>query len=232
MGCTNVSMIRVKELKEVQLHVDSLKIELTNLQKEIVVKQKKQEELLRLLRAEQQVNFQEIDRRLKILYGNISESQNKLSQISQKTHEIKKRWEEKVISDSLNSVEKSIEIQKIFDIALNDFTMGQYSIAFNGFTDITTKYPDSPHAEDSHYWIAECYYIQKKYAEASKKYKEYIKKYNNGSKVCVSLYKLGLIYKKMNQTKAMKLVWDKLIAQCPNSEEAQAVKSITAGMEN
>jgi tol-pal system protein YbgF len=219
-------MIRVQELREVQSHIDSLKIELTNLQKDIIVKQKKQGELLRLLRAEQQANFQEIDRRLNILYGNISESQNKLSQISKKTLEIKKRWEEKVIFDSLNSVEKSIEIQKIFDIALNDFTTGQYSIALKSFTDITNKYPDSPLAEDSHYWIAECYYVQKKYPDAANRYKEYIKKYNNGSKVCVSLYKLGLIYKRMRQTEAMKLVWNKLIAQCPNSEETQAVKSM------
>ena len=224
-NCTNVSMLRVQELMQVQSHVDSLKVEITTLQNVIISEQKKQSELLRLIRAEQQINFGEIDRKLNILSGNISESQDRLSQIDKKTLEIKKRWEERALSDSLVSIENSIETQKIFEIALNDFTTGQFTVALKSFNDLIAKYPESPQAEDSHYWIAECHYVQKQYDDSAKKYKEYIKKFNNGSKVCVSLYKLGLIYQKMKQVKATKMVWNKLKIRCPESNEAKAVKS-------
>lgn len=224
-GCTNVKVVRVQELLLVKNHVDSLKTELTQLQDQIIKEQKKQSELLRLMRATQQVNFNELDRKINILAGNISESQDRLSKIDKKTLEIKKRWEEKARSDSLVEFEKTAEVENMLNIALNDFTAGQYEIALNGFEEIINKYPESSQAEDSYYWIAESYYARKKYVDATTKYKHYIKTYNNGSKVCVALFKLGLIYDRMKQKKARKMVWNKLLTQCPNSEEAEAVRA-------
>ncbi len=224
-GCTNITMLRVAELKAVQARVDSLKMELTALQKEIITEQKQQSEMLRLIRADQQVRFAEFERGLSALAGNVSESQARLSRIDQKTLEIKKRWEEKAREDSLVQATQNAEIENLFDIARNDFTAGRYEISLNGFQELIDKFPESPRAEESRYWVAECYYVRKKYNEAAKRYKQYIKDYPEGIKICVTLFKLGLIYEKMGQKKACNLVWTKLIGQCPGSEEAQAAKA-------
>lgn len=224
-GCTNITMLRVAELKQVQAHVDSLKNELVALQEKIIREQKQQSEMLRLIRADQQVRFAEFERSLSAVAGNVSESQARLSQIDQKTLEIKKRWEEKAREDSLSQATQTAEIENLFEIALNDFTVGRYEISLNGFEELINKFPDSPQAEKSRYWVAECFYVRKKYDKAAKLYKQYIKDYSNGSKICVALFKLGLIYGKKNQKKACNLVWTKLISQCPDSEEAQAAKA-------
>lgn len=224
-GCANITLLRIEELKQVQAHVDSLKIEMTALQEKIIKEQKQQSEMLRLIRADQQVSFAEFERNLSALAGNISESQDRLSQIDKKTLEIKKRWEERAREDSLSEASKTAEIENLFEIALNDFTTGRYEIALNGFGDLIDKYPDSQQAEESYYWGAECFYVRKKYSEAAKRYKQYIKDFSNGSKICVALFKLGLIYEKKNQKKASKMVWTKLISQCPDSEEAQAAQA-------
>lgn len=224
-NCSNITLLRIKELKEVQAHVDSLKMEMVALQEKVLKEQEKQGEMLRLIRADQQARFAELERSQSALAGNISESQDRLSKIDRKTHEIKKRWEEKARADSLTNAAQSAEIENLFEIAHNDFTAGRYKIALSGFQDMINKYPESPQAEESHYWLAECYYVQKKYDKAISGYKHYIKTYTNGLKVCVALFKAGLIYEKMNQKKACKMVWKKLITQCPNSEEAQAAKA-------
>lgn len=224
-SCTNITLLRTQELREVQSHVDSLKAEMAALQEEIIKEQKQQSEMLRLIRADQQVRFEEFDRRLAALAGNISESQDRLSQIDRKTLEIKKRWEEKAREDSLTQYAVDAEIENLYKIALSDFTAGRYDVAMSGFKDLINKFPESQQAKESHYWLPECNYVQKKYKDAAEGYKNYIKNFNNGSKVCVALYKLGLIYEKMKKKKSCDMVWNKLITQCPDSEEAEAAKA-------
>lgn len=224
-SCTNITLLRTKELREVQSHVDSLKFEMAALQEKIIREQKQQSEMLRLIRADQQVRFEEFDRRLAALAGNISESQDRLSQIDRKTLEIKKRWEEKAREDSLAQAAIDAEIENLYEIALSDFTAGRYDVAISGFKDLISRYPESLQAQESYYWLPECSYIQKKYSNAVEGYKNYIKNYANGSKICVALYKLGLVYEKLNKKKSSELVWNKLITQCPDSEEAEAAKA-------
>ncbi len=225
VGCSNITLLRVEELKQVQAHVDSLKLEITLLQEKLLKEQHKQEEMLRLIRADQQIRFSELERNISVLAGNILESQARLSKIDKKTYEIKKKWEEKARSDSLTEAIKRDETENLFEAALNDFTAGRYEISLRGFQDLINKFPDSPRSEEAHYWLAECYYVQAIYNKAADKYKNYIKKYGDGSKVCVALYKLGLAYKNMDQKKAHKMVWTKLINRCPQSEEADAARA-------
>lgn len=223
-GCSSVTTLRVKELQEVQNRVDSLSMQLSMVQDSILEEEKKQSEILRLIRADQQVKFGEIERKVSSLAGVISESQYKLSEIDEKTREIKKRWEERARIDSLENAAQSAEIENLFEIALTDFTAGRYDIALSGFLDLAERFPESPHAEEAFYWVAECYYVRNNYTEAENRYKAYIKKYAQGSKVCVALFKLGLIYEKSGKNRSRNVVWDTLIKQCPQSEEANAAR--------
>ena len=224
-GCAYITLLRTQELREVQTHVDSLKAEMAALHEGIIKEQKQQSEILRLIRADQQVRFAEFERRLAALAGNMSESQDRLSQIDKKTIEIKERWEQKARVDSLVKATEDTEIENLYEIALNDFTAGRHEVSRNGFHDLINRFPGSSQAQEAHYWLPECYYVQGKYKDAAEGYKVYIKTFSNGPKVCVALYKLGLIYKKIENTKACKMVWTKLINQCPDSEEAEAAKA-------
>ncbi len=224
-GCTNLTVLRIEELKQVEAHVDTLKAELTALQEKMLLEQKGQTEMLRLIRADQQLRFAEFDRKLTALAGDVSESQARLSQIDQKTLEIKKRWEEKAREDSLSTANRTSELENLFSIALSDFNAGRYDISVGGFRDMIDKFPGSSQAEESVYWLAECSYVRDKYEDAAAGYKDYIKKYSSGSKICAALFKLGLVYEKLNQKKARDMVWAKLVNQCPNSEEAEAAKA-------
>ena len=85
---------------------------------------------------------------------------------------------------------------------------------------------ESEEAGEAQYWIAECNNAKKDYDGAIKGYLQYIKQYPQGTKVCVSLYKLGLAYEKIKKTRSRDLVWKKLTEQCPDSEEAKLTNSV------
>jgi TolA-binding protein len=224
-GCSNITTLRIAELKQVQAHVDSLKTELADLQERILSEQQKQSDILRQIRADQQVRFTEIEQSVNALAGNVSDSQDKLSKIDEKTFEIKKRWEEKARMDSLTEVSKRVEIEKTFELCQTDFSAGRYELALTEFQTFLTKYPDVLQVEDALFGSAECYYMTTKYSEAEKGYKEYLNRYKEGKKSCIALFKLGSVYEKMNKDKAKTLVWTKLLSQCPNTQEADAVKA-------
>jgi TolA-binding protein len=223
-GCANLTMLRTQELREVKAQVDSLQSELTEMQKKILEEQKNQSEVLRLLRADLQIRFNELDRKVSTIDGNLSESQFRLSKIDEKTAEFNKRLEAKLIADSASN-SRSSETEKFFQLAMNDFNAGRYDIALGAFQNITNQFPESSLAQESQYWVAECFYATRKYIDAEKAYLSYIKNYPQGSKLCVSLYKLGLVYERQKKDKSKDLAWKKLIEQCPDAQETKVVKA-------
>ncbi len=209
----------------VQARVDSLHSELSQMQKQMLEEQKSQSELLRLIRADQQVRFNEIDRKVSTIDGNLNENHARLSKIDEKTAEFNKKLEAKLAADSAVAQSYAVEIEKLFQISMNDFNAGKYDVAVAGFKDFLNQYPESSMASEAEYWIAECLYAKRDYPEAEKAYMSYIKKYAQGNKISVALYKLGLVYSRQNKDKSKAMVWKKLVDQYPDSQEAQVVKA-------
>ena len=223
-GCSSITMIRIKELKEVQYHVDSLKVELSAAQQELLKAEKNQDELLRLIRADQQVRFDEIGQRISSLEGGLSESKYKLSQIDKKTEEFQEQWKAKTQADSSMTAKKITQMDKLYQIAYGDFTAGRFDLAANGFVDFIKQFPEAPLADDASYWLAECWHGKKDLEKAELAYSDYLRKYREGKKVCTALYKLGLVFESKKQPDKRKMVWQKLISACPSSSEANIAK--------
>jgi len=221
VGCSNFTAIRIKELQAVEARIDTLAQRLVDVQNEILDNQKKQAELLRLLRADQLSKFTALEGDVSKLVNAFAENEQRLSKIDKKTAEIRKHWEEASRGDSLRQVQSSSEMENYFKVAYNDFVAGRYELALNGFEQFFAQYPDSELAEEAAFWTAESNYALTNYEEAQKQYMGYIKAYPQGKKICPALYKLGLVFRKLNKEKSTNMVWDKLSAQCPESQEAQ-----------
>jgi tol-pal system protein YbgF len=219
-GCSSITVLRTKELHAVR---DSVRLELDAVQKKISDEQLTQSEMLRLIRADLQVRFSELDKKISDLDSRLSENQYRLSKIDEKTGQFQKQLEEKLNADSAQRESKKLEVEKLFQVASSDFSAGRFDIALNGFKDIMVRFSDFPQGQEAQYWIAECWYANKKYSDAEKDYLQYIKDNPQGVKVCTALYKLGLCYEKLNKNKSKELVWKKLIEQFPDSDEAKLV---------
>jgi len=218
-------MLRTKELRAVQSNVDSLRIQLVTLQTTMYEEQKAQSEIMRLIRADQQLRFGEINRNITDIAANLNENQNRLSKIDEKTAAFQKKFEAKLTSDSVSGNARDEEIGRLFQVCMSDFNAGRFDIAITGFSDLVSQFPESLLAPDAEYWIAECNYAKRAYDKAEKEYIAYIKKYPEGKKLCVALYKLGLAYGKQNKGTSKKMVWKKALEQCPDAPEIQMIKT-------
>lgn len=221
-GCSYITVLRTKEMKAEN---DTLSWKIDSLQSVLKERQQTQDELLRLIRADQQVHFSGLEKKVADLESRLSENQYRLSRIDEKTADFQKKLEAKLSADSAAAQTKQAEVEKLFQIASGDFTAGRFDIALNGFKDLLIRFPDAPEGQEAQYWIAECEYAKKSYEDAEKTFLLYIKQNPQGPKICVTLYKLGLTYEKMRKSKSKDLVWKKLADQCPDSEEAKLVKS-------
>ena len=227
MGCSSITLLRIQELKQVEAHVDSLKIELSVLEQEVIKEQKNQSDVLRLMRADQQVRFDELGQKISSLEGSLSENKYKLSQIDKKTQEIQEQWMAKAQNDSQAAKQKNAQVDKLYQIAYGDFNAGRFDLASTGFADFIKQFSDSPLSDEAAYWYAECFYGKREFDKAEEAYSDYLRKYRNGKKVCSALYKLGLVFEAKKQTEKKKMVWQKLLTTCPESEESTIVKNRT-----
>jgi tol-pal system protein YbgF len=223
-GCSSITLIRIKELKQVEYRVDSLKTELSDTQEELLKEQKAQSELLRLIRADQQVRFDAMEQKVAFLEGGLSENKYMLSQIDKKTQEAREQWKAQVNADSANRAQQVSQIDKLYQLATGDFSAGRFDLAASGFADLAKQYPDAPVADEASYWYAECFYGKKDWDKAELAYSDYVRKYRDGKKVPQALYKLGLVFEAKKQLEKRKLVWQKLITAFPNAEESAAAK--------
>jgi TolA-binding protein len=217
-------MLRIQELRQVEAHVDSLKTEISAQNEQLQAEQKSQNELLRVIRADMQVRFDDIGQRISSLEGSLSESKYKLSLIDKKTQEIQDQWKAKAVADSVATTQKNTQVEKLFQIAYGDYTSSRWDLAANGFLDLVNQYPESPLADDASYWYAECFYGKKDYEKTEQLLSDYLRKYRNGKKVCPALYNFGLVLEEKKLFEKRKLVWQKLISTCPESPEAAAAK--------
>ncbi len=194
-------------------------------QSNMLKEQKEAGEMLRLMRADLMMRFSEIDRKASAIARNTDEITARQTQIDRKATEISRRQEQmaSAAEDAVN--QRKVQMEKLFEIAMSDFNAGRYELAVSGFTDFAKQFPDVPQTQEAEYWIAEARFAKKEYDAAEKEYMQLIKKYPNGTKSCAVFYKLGLVYEQQEKKKSMEMVWNNLLQRCPDSQEAQAVKS-------
>jgi TolA-binding protein len=223
-SCSSLTLLRIQELKQVEAHVDSLKAEVAAQNEQLQIEQKNQNELLRLIRADMQVRFEDLGQKISSLEGSLSENKYKLSLIDKKTQEIQDQWKAKAVADSVATTQKNTQVEKLYQIAYGDYTASRWDLAANGFLDLVNQYPESALADEASYWYAECFYGKKDFDKAEQLYSDYLRKYRNGKKVCPALYKMGLVFEGKKLMEKRKLVWQKLLTTCPGSQEATAAK--------
>jgi len=235
-GCSHITVLRTQELREVQREVqekvDTLHAKIVVLQHRLIEEQvklqdqqKTNSEMLRLMRADQQMRFNDIDRKVSAIENNIFESHSQLSNLKQSTAEVSRRLEQKLANDEEAAHIRKLQLEKLFEIAMGDFNAGRYDLAIGGFRDLAAQFPESAEAPEAEYWIAESYYAKRDYEAAEKAYFNFVKKHTDGARYCVSLYKLGLAYGNQEKMRSREMVWRNLLNRCADSPEAQAVKA-------
>ncbi|MCK4761116.1 MAG: tol-pal system protein YbgF [Candidatus Aminicenantes bacterium] len=108
----------------------------------------------------------------------------------------------------------------IYYTAYSDYIKKNYQYAVAGFKQFLRAYPENTLADNSLYWIGECYYAQKMYREAVNTFTRLINNYSDGDKIPDALLKKGYALIEMGRQTEGIDVLKELTSKFPLSEEA------------
>jgi len=108
----------------------------------------------------------------------------------------------------------------IYYAAYSDYIKENYDLAIEGFRQYIKLFPEGGLADNSLYWISECYYAQKKYPDAISTFNELIAKYRDGDKVPAAMLKKGYALVETGKQREGTMTLKDLISRFPLSEEA------------
>ncbi len=125
----------------------------------------------------------------------------------------------------LADTEESIyaRAKKLFD----DREMENARIAFENFI---AKYPESDNADNARYWIADSYYVEKRYAEAILEYQKVLETYPKSNKLAAARLKQGYAFAELGEFANARLILKELLKKFPDSQEATYAQEKLKGL--
>ena len=134
--------------------------------------------------------------------------------------------------------------EESYQAAYLDFSKGLYPLAVSGFREFLRRFPDSPLADSSQYWIGEAYFsmaratasqpdkARENLEQAVQEFRRSSSRYPRGSKVPTALYKEALALVELKQTALAQARLQYLVEHFPQSEEAPLAKERLASLKD
>jgi len=115
--------------------------------------------------------------------------------------------------------------ESVYAAAFELFKEGKYEKSREMFQNYLKQYPDTEYSDNAQFWIAECYYYEKKYENAILEYDKVSTNYPDGVKVPLALLKQGITLLKLGDKVTAKLVLERVIKDYPNTNQARTAKA-------
>lgn len=115
------------------------------------------------------------------------------------------------------------EYKKKYIESLSSYQNGAYQEAIDGFTNLVVNDPMNELADNSQYWLAECYYSLKNYKRAVKEF-EKVFTFPGTDKDDDAQLKLGLAHQSMGNLKKAHEEYQRLVDYFPGSEYYEKAK--------
>lgn len=120
-------------------------------------------------------------------------------------------------SDRVSSRISPVEYKRTYIDALTAYQNGDYNKAINGFSGLVISDPTNDLADNSQYWLAECYYTIKNYKRAVVEF-EKVFSFSGTDKDDDAQLKLGHCHRSMGNIKKAIEEYQRLIDYFPGSE--------------
>jgi tol-pal system protein YbgF len=114
--------------------------------------------------------------------------------------------------------------EKLYAGALALYSGREYQQATAKFAEFVAGYPDHKLAGNAQYWIGECYYSQKRFAEAAEEFAKVEKSYPASHKVPAALFKRGLSLAELKRMPEAQAALQRIVERHGQSEEAAKAK--------
>ena len=116
---------------------------------------------------------------------------------------------------------QKIEPDRVYSASYNDYLMGNYALAVNGFQDFLANFPDSEYADNSAYYLGDCYSKQGNHELAIQAFEQVINLYPDGDKTPTAYFKKAVALEQRQRLQEAIDTLKKLVILFPDAPEAQ-----------
>jgi tol-pal system protein YbgF len=116
------------------------------------------------------------------------------------------------------------DAEKLFNEAYTDLSLGNYDLAIQGFKNYLVKFSGGARLSEVHYYLGESYYASEHYLEAVGEFQYIVREFPDSRLVPAALLKSGICYASLEERALAQRAFRELIAQYPDSEEAERAR--------
>ncbi|MDB5102596.1 MAG: hypothetical protein JWP91_285 [Fibrobacteres bacterium] len=245
-GCAHITMLRTEELRKVEGEVKAASKQIEGLQKSIDDLNMAQGGSTSKMKADLTLMLNQLESQITRLHAEIDETQFRLTQLSAK---IEKLDQKKYVVGGAGvpgtpgapgaatpgavgpngepvRVVEGLDLEALFNQSRDDYIRGKYDLALQGFKNVYEKDAGGTWRELAMFWLGETLLKQDKTDKALEAYARVTKEFPRGTKTCSSRFKIGLIYHGKKDKAKRDEEWNKLIAECPGTNEAQRAQEM------
>lgn len=162
------------------------------------------------------------------LKGDVARVATRLEEINSRLAEVQRKFNENQMQvQTLRSVPMSasgdvdVEPDRVYSASYNDYLVGNYALAINGFKNFLTTYPESEYADNASYYLGDCYLQQKNMEMALKTFEQTVNLFPGGDKISTAYYKMAQILMQQNRIDDAVATLKKLEQLFPGTTEAR-----------
>ncbi len=114
--------------------------------------------------------------------------------------------------------------RELYSQAYADFARGNYDLAIQGFTEYMTHYPETDFTDNAQYWIGECLYGKKQYAEAIEAWNTLFRHYPSSDKLPDGRVKKGMALERLGRRSQALVEYRYVVDRYPTSPAARIAR--------
>jgi len=114
--------------------------------------------------------------------------------------------------------------RELYSQAYADFARGNYDLAVQGFAEYIRNYPGTDFTDNAQYWIGECLYGRKMYAEAIEAWNTLFKDYPASDKIPDGRVKKGMALERLGRKSQALVEYRYVVDRYPNSQAARIAR--------
>jgi tol-pal system protein YbgF len=114
--------------------------------------------------------------------------------------------------------------RELYSQAYADFARGNYDLAIQGFTEYMQHYQDTDFTDNAQYWIGECLYGKKDYAEAIEAWNTLFRDFPSSDKLPDGRVKKGMALERLGRRSQALVEYRYVVDRYPNSPAARIAR--------
>ena len=114
--------------------------------------------------------------------------------------------------------------RELYSQAYADYARGNYDLAVQGFTEYIRNYPGTDFTDNAQYWIGECLYGKKMYADAIEAWNTLFKDYPASDKLPDARVKKGMALERLGRKSQALVEYRYVVDRYPNSQAARLAR--------